>query len=146
MDIINLKEEERFIEEYVNLRNRHLDFLLTAPISVPETKKCLKSDRLEIMGVVQEDGLMGVVILYLDRDGEVAFFARHANKGTGTELISIIEKVAQERGLSSIWAWVLEDNSIAQHVFEKKGFVRLGMSRREYKGSVKYGINYQKKL
>ncbi|MEW6740277.1 MAG: GNAT family N-acetyltransferase [Nitrospirota bacterium] len=145
-EIINLKEHDFFIEQYINLRNSYAELLLTLPVNISDTKEWLKKNDIEIRGVVQDITLLGVVILYLNKNGEIAFFVREQNKGFGGMLLDIIEKLAIERGLKSVWAWVLKDNLIAQRVFEKKGFIKEEIIEREYKGVIKQGIRYKKYL
>jgi len=147
MEIIDFKEKEYFIEQYVHLRNSYTDLLLTSPVNIPETKECLKkTNDIEIRGIVQDNILLGVVILYLNREGEIAFFVKKQNQGMGSRLLEIIEGVAKEKNLRSIWGWVLKENLIAQRVFEKKGFIKEGRSEREYRGIINHGIKYKKFL
>lgn len=144
--VINLKEKEDFFDQYINLRNKYTELLLTSPVTLPETKEWLKREDIEIRGLVQNNVLLGVVILYLNRNGEIAFFVREPNQGIGSRLLQIIQNVARGKGLQSVWAWVLHDNLIAQRVFEKNGFVKIGMSEREYKAITKQGIEYKSDL
>lgn len=144
--IVDLKEEEFFIEQYVHLRNSYTELLLTSPVNIFDTKEWLKRNDIEIRGIVQNRVLLGVVILYLSKDGEIAFFVKNQNKGKGSKLLCIIEKVAKEKNLLSIWGWVLEDNLIAQQVFKKCGFVKEGTTQKEYKGIIKQGTKYRKYL
>lgn len=146
MDEVNLRQREDLIEQYVNLRNSYTDVLLTLPVDVDRTKEWLKKADVEVMGLAKDNILMGVVILYLHRDGEVAFFARERNKGTGSRLLDIIERVAKEKGLRFLWGWVLEDNLIARRTFEKNGYIRKETAGREYKGILKKGVRFTKNL
>lgn len=146
MKIIDLKEEEYFIEQYVTLRNNHTELLLTSPVSISETREWLKRNDIEVRGFVQDDVLLGVVILYKQKDGEVAFFVRYPGKGTGSKLLKEIEEVAREKKLRFIWAWVRKDNLIAQRVFEKNGFKKGEISKRESHDGVKLGTEYKKLL
>jgi len=144
MKVIDLKEEECFVEQYVNLRNKYTELLLTSPVDISQTKEWIKRNNIEIRGLVQDNILLGVVVLYLDRDGEIAFFVKNLNKGVGSRLLEIIEEVAKEKRLRFVWAWVLKDNLIAQRVFDKNGFVKERITEREYKGVTKFGIKYKK--
>ena len=63
-----------------------------------------------------------MVILYVGKGSEITFFVKHPNQGIGSKLLNIIEDVAKERKLTSLWAWVLKNNFIAQRVFTKNGF------------------------
>ena len=146
MKIIDLKKEEFFIEQYVNLRNSYVKLLLTLPVSISETKEWLKRNDIEIRGFVQDNLLLGVVILYLNRDSEIAFFVKYPKKGIGSKLLKIIEKVAKEKDLEFIWSWVLKDNFIAQRVFEKNGFVREKITERMHNKKEYRGITFRKTL
>jgi len=95
--IINLKKEEDFIEEYVSLRNRYRELLLTKPVNVLGTKEWLKRSDIEVRGIAKGPILLGVTILYLNQNGESAFFAKVQNQGLGTKLLKIIEEVAKEK-------------------------------------------------
>jgi len=144
--VIDVKKEEGAIEEYVSLRNRYSEFLLTKPVNLVETKEWLKDNQIEIRGFVRDGTLLGVVILYINRDGEIAFFAKDQNLGMGSKLLHIISQVAEKKNLKSIWGWVLKDNFIAKRVFEKNGFKKEGIAERVYEGSIKQGMRYKKIL
>lgn len=144
MENIDIKERKDFIEQYVRLRNSYAELLLTSPVSITETKEWFKKKDVEVRGLAQDDTLLGVVILYLSRDGEIAFFVKDRNKGVGSKLLDIIEEIARERGLKAVWAWVLKDNLIVQRTFEKNGYLREKNSEREYKGTIRQGIKFIK--
>ena len=146
MRTIDLKDEPYFIEQYVHLRNSYTELLLTSPVNTRGTKDWLRRNDIEVRGFAQDDVLLGVVILYMHNDGEVACFVRYPNKGIGSKLLKIIEGVAKEKKIGSIWAWVRIDNSIAQRVFEKNGFRKTEISEREYDNTLKQGIEYKKLL
>ena len=143
IETIDLKEKEDFLDQYIDLRNKYIELLLTSSVTLPETKGWVKRNNIEIRGLVQDNVLLGAVILYLSRNGEITFFVKDPNKGIGSKLLQIIQNVAREKGLQSVWAWVLNDNFIAQRTFEKNGFVKTGMSEREYKGTTKQGFEYK---
>ena len=144
--IIDLKSEEGFLKEYVALRNRYTSLLLTKPVSVVETKRWLERSEIEVRGIVQGSGLTGVTILYLKRKGEIAFFAKELNQGIGTKLLRIIERVAKEKHLSSVWAWVLDNNLPAKRAFEKSGYKPDCKSRRCHEGENRLGVIFRKQF
>jgi len=144
--IIDLRKDPDFIEQYVNLRNGYCDVLLTSPINVADTRIWLQRDDIEIRGIVRGHVLAGVVMLFLSRKGEIAFFTKHKGAGLGSRLLGIIEVAARERGLDGVWAWVLADNIGAQRAFEKNGFEKEGTFQKEYVGMMKHGIKYKKYL
>lgn len=144
--IIDLKAEKQFLEQYIMLRNSYADYLLTTAVDIAGTTEWLKSKDFEIRCIIDNNTLLGAVILYLNRNGEVAFFAREKGKGIGVKLLYIIEEVAKEHNLQFIWAWVLEHNVPAQRAFEKAGFIKIGSSNREFAGKIKRGINFRKNI
>jgi ribosomal protein S18 acetylase RimI-like enzyme len=146
METIDLKKEKDFVNQYVQLRNTYAELLLTSPMNISKTKEWLKKNDIEIRALVEDDILLGVVILYQNKEGEISFFVKDPNKGIGSRLLNIIEGIARKKNLKSIWAWVLKENLIAQKVFEKKGFIKEGKSEKEYKGMVREGIKYKKYL
>ena len=146
MEVIDFKKDDRFVDQYVRLRNSCVDLLLTSRVGNSETREWLKNENVEVRGLVRDDILTGVVILYMDRGGEIAFFAKGKNRGTGSRLLALIEEIALKKKLDAIRGWVLEGNLIAQRVFEKSGFVSEGMSEREYEGSIRRGVKYTKYL
>lgn len=144
--VINLREHREFWEQYLELRNECREWLLSRKVGIEETRKWIIRDDIEIRAIVEKDRLKGVVILYLHKQGEVAFLARERGKGTGTRLLEIIEKVAREKNLEKIWAAVLKDNQPAQMAFARRGFSREGVVEKEYLGMKKKCDQYQKKL
>ena len=146
MRVVDIKKEHFFMEQYMNLRNRYADALLTACVDREGTEKWLAGENVEVRGLAEGDTLMGVVILYPDKEGEIAFFVREPNSGIGTVLLAVIEEVARSNGLSYVKSWTLKDNAIAQRVFEKSGFFQMGKENREFRGTILAGIRYQKVL
>jgi hypothetical protein len=144
--VVNLKVEKNFIEQYVQLRNLYCDFLVTNPVNIEETKQWLRREDIEIRGIVHNNLLVGVVILFLNRKGEITFFSRIGHPGLGSKLLSIIELAAKEKGLREIWAWVLYDNSIAQKTFLKNGYQKKERSTKKYNGKIMKGIIFKKEL
>jgi len=146
MRTIDLKIDRTLLNQYIELRNSYAEMLLTEPVTPEDTLEWLKRDDTEVMGLAEDDTLLGAVILYLNRGGEIAFFARERNKRVGSKLLFLIEYIAKHKKLQSIWSWVLEDNRIAQRVFEKNGFEKERETVRVYKGISKQGIEYRKIL
>ena len=108
--VLNLKEHSELLPQYVELRNSYCELLLTQSVGVSESFKWIQETTAEIR-VIEENGLIsGVVLLYPDRGGEVAFFAREQQRGIGTKLLKVVDEVARQVRLPSIWAWVREDN------------------------------------
>ena len=147
IEIVDLKEKENLIEEYVHLRNRYAELLLTLPVNVSATKEWIKkNDDVEVRGLVQNNILLGVAILYLNREGEIAFFAKEQQKGIGSKLLNIIEEVAREKKLKGVWAWVLSSNTVAQKSFMKNGYLSEQKTQRRYNDKNLEGFIFRKKL
>lgn len=144
LEIKDLTEEKTLLTQYVALRNRFADLLLTSSVTLKETKKWLHDENVIIKCMVDNNVLLGVAILYLDKKGEIAVFAKNQGRGIGKKMIKAIEKAAKEKKLNSVWAWVLKENIIAQRAFEKNGFVKDGTKERDFKGTLKNGIKYKK--
>lgn len=141
-----MKERQNLVNQYVNLRNKYVHLLLTSFVNVENTIEWLNKANIEIKGLIEDNILLGVGILYFDREGEITIFVKESNKGVGSRLLSIIQEIAAKRGLNSIWAWVLEENVPAQRMFEKNGFKKEGITVRNYKGILRKGIRFVKKL
>ena len=146
MKFVDLREVRFLLPQYVELRNRYKDLLLTKEVMVEETVTWLQRENVEVRCLIQDDLLLGVVVLYPSKDNEITFFVREPGKGVGSRLLEAIENVADEKGIKELWAWVSDDNLIAQRVFEKNGFVKEGINEREYKGLIRHGIKYKKVL
>jgi len=144
--IIDLKETSFFIDQYVDLRNSYCNLLLTEPVTVSGTNAWIKSRDIEVRCAVCGNVLLGSVILYLTRDGEVTYFVKEKNKGLGSRLLEIIEKVAGEKNLKKIWAWVLSDNVIAQHTFLKNGYKMKETSIKKFQNQMRDGFVFEKIL
>jgi len=144
--VIDLKEKRNFLQQYIDLRNQYCKVLLTSQVDLQETEDWMKGNLIEIRGMVKENILLGVVILYLHREGEITFFVKKPNQGIGSQLLRIIEEVARQEKLEYIWGWVLEDNLRAKKAFEKNRFIKEGTRERKFEGQVKSGTVYKKYL
>jgi ribosomal protein S18 acetylase RimI-like enzyme len=144
--VIDLKERRDLLQQYVDLRNQYCKLLLTSQVDLPETEGWIEGNLIKIRGMVKENILLGVVILYLDRDGEITFFVKKPNQGMGSQLLRIIEEVGRQENLEYIWGWVLEDNFIGKRAFEKNRFIKEGTRERKFEGQVKSGTVYKKYL
>ncbi len=142
MKIVDLKDSPEFLEQYIEMRNSYADLLLTQPVGMEQTRLWLKKQDIEVRGLAERDLLLGVVILYLDKDNEIAFFARETNKGMGGLLLDVVEAIAREKELGSCWSWVWKENVPAQKAFEKKGYVRGEGEIRQFQNSPRPGFKY----
>jgi len=144
--VINLKNNERFLAQYVGLRNRYALALLTHPVTIEQTKQWINRSDIWIQGLVQGKLLLGAAVLYGNKKGEITFFARFPGKGTGIRLLNAIESKAHDAGFCSIWGWTKYGNTAARKAFEKGGFRRCGATTRTYGNRSVRGIIYRKRL
>jgi hypothetical protein len=144
--VINLKDEGSFIAQYVELRNKYSEMLLTAPVNVEETKKWLENEDIEVIGVVKGEVLLGVAILYLHRADEIAFFVRTPNCGVGGYLLKVVERSARDKRIESIWAWVLDNNVAARKAFTKAGYTLEKEADKYFERKLKKGVIFRKTI
>jgi GNAT superfamily N-acetyltransferase len=144
VETVDLRKHESFIPQYVDLRNTYKDLLLTTPVTITETKEWLLNKDVEVRCLVKNNILIGAAILYLNKKGEIAFFVKEQKGGIGSQLLDIIEKVARERSLDSVWAWVLSSNVDAQKVFIKNGFFLEKEGKKKYNNKTLKGIVFRK--
>ena len=140
--VLDLKTNLDLLPQYLELRNRYCSLLLTHPATFDQTRNWVRATSTEIRLIVDDGVVLGVVLLYFDRGGEVAFFSRNPARGIGTKLLQVLEKMAGEAGLATVWAWVREDNPVARRVFEKCGYVMSGSAPREYQAALVNGTTY----
>ncbi len=144
--IIDLKREDLFIPQYVDMRNFYANLLLSKPVTIAETKAWLSREAVEVKCLIYHDVLIGAVVLYVRKAGEVALFVKEPKKGAGSELLRIIEHVAVGRNLRSLWAWVLSTNIAAQRTFVKSGYRLEKESSKRYEGQLLNGLIYRKMI
>jgi ribosomal protein S18 acetylase RimI-like enzyme len=141
---VNLKKEPEYLFQYMALRNKYRASLLTDTVTIAGTKTWIENRKIEAFGFLQRKKLVGVVILYLKKKGEIAFFVGQQNRGIGTRLLTRIVDLARRKRLPYVWAWVLKDNKRAQHVFKKTGFVQFRKAVRKYRGKQRQGLIFKR--
>ena len=122
-EIINLNSNNvpiGIINQYVKLRNQNKLNLNTSPVTLEETFNWLSKARVFIKGLINENKLYGVVIIYIDKDYELTFFARDKGKGLGKILLGIADNIAKEKKIDRLWAGTLNNNILAIKSFEVK--------------------------
>lgn len=140
---VDLHKDSPWIAAYVELRNRYTELLLTEPVDVESTRNWLTSqDVAKVRCLIDVDRLLGCVLLYPARKGEVAVFVAEKGRGVGTRLIHLVPEMVSEMGLTSAWAWVRADNPVAGRVFENCGFVPTGAETRTFQGRTVDGRRY----
>ena len=144
--IVDLKVDCGFVPQYVHLRNRYCELLLTYPVNVQETKEWLASANIVVKGIVDGNSLLGAVLLYIDRGAEIAVFVGRKGDGVGVKLLITIEDAARIHGLSDIWAWVRQDNISAIRLFRKSGYLQQTETSRVYSSCAIKGYVFKKAL
>ena len=146
MAVVDLREAHTFIHQYVELRNRYKDLLLTKKVTTDETVAWLEREDVEVRCLVRDNLLLGAVVLYPSKENEVTFFVKEPGKGAGNRLLGIIEDVAKEKGIIDLWAWVLQSNTAARKSFQKREYDQDSIFEREFNGSLFEGIMFHKTL
>lgn len=123
MRIVNLKLNPLYISPYVQLRNHYKDLLMTDPVTIEQTQKWLKSQDVEVRIIVEKNEVLGAIVLYLNKDNEIAIFVKKRGIGLGAKLLKAIIDIAHKRNILYLRAIVRVDNLSAQRFFIKNGFV-----------------------
>lgn len=144
--IVNLKEKQEFLEEYVNLRNNYVKALLTSKVTISDTLKWLANTDIELYGLVEEGILLGVVLIYLEKKGEVTFFVKTPGRGYGSKLLKVADQIAKKRHLPYLWAWTRKENLPAIRAFEKNGYEKQEIKIRNYQGEKIKGYVFVKQF
>ena len=74
----------------------------------------------------------------------VAEFAR--NRGLGYQLLDFSVKYCSTRGVKNCFLELRASNEIAQHIYEKRGFIKVGSRKDYYEGPVEDAILMQIEL
>ena len=146
MRSIDLRKDTGFVNQYIELRNTHANTLLTLPVDMESTLEWLRRTDIDVIGLIEGNTLLGAVIIYYNRKGEITFIAKEPGKGIGGKLLVLIEELALKKRLDYIWAWTLIDNFAAQRAFEKNGFRNCGVVTKHFCGQRKDAIKFIKPL
>ena len=92
IDIVDLEENLQYLDQYIELRNSFTDKLLCEKVTMQDTKEWIKNTQLCIKIATQNSLILGVVILYMDKENEITVFVKEQNKGLGNLLLLEIEK------------------------------------------------------
>lgn len=144
LEIINLKENLGFVEEYVTLRNAWKQNLLTDEVDLDKSYEWVKNSNTIILGVLENRQLTGVGMVYLDKENEIALFVKNQKKGLGTLIMRHLINEMKERNFSYLRGWTYNPNM--RKLFEKYNFKYLGERERAFKGEYYKGGDYEKWL
>ncbi len=146
METIDLKTHRSYVQQYLDLRNALRDLLLTRQLTLEETIPWLDTTDTEIRCLVDDHIVVGVVMLYLEKNGEVSLFTKYPRKGLGSELLCIIEQVARERKIEKIWSWVLATNQAALGAIQKNGKTREAITTKRFGSREFTGVIFTKTI
>jgi RimJ/RimL family protein N-acetyltransferase len=110
--------------QYVGLRNMYVTELATEKVELEETLCWLKQTPVIIQGMVEDDELRGVGIVYRDRHDELTYFARYPRRGIGTLILKRMEDLASAHGIDRLWAKVNSNNVASARCLIRNGWVR----------------------
>ena len=96
--------------------------------------------------------LTGFIIAQLELDSDrlyghiitINVAAAYRRKGIGTRMLSEIETILKQKGISEIQLEVREDNSAALKLYQKSGYQRIGKLENYY--GRKHGLHLKKTL
>lgn len=128
-------------------------WLITTPGAVSEPSEAFWIGELiraeeSLVLVAEADGgeLVGNVLVSVDRGRatehigvlSICIAAEWRDVGIGTELVAGAQSWARERGLRKLSLGVFPDNERAIVVYERRGFVREGLRRQQYRSNDEY--------
>jgi organic radical activating enzyme len=117
--VIDLGRNRRYIQGYIDLRNRYTDELNTKPISVESTVDWFDTGKGGAIRVAVEDGqVVAAVIVHKRR--EVTVFS--AKPHMGDNLLTEAEDMAYELGYADLWAKISPENQRSVRLFLRNGY------------------------
>lgn len=122
-------------------------WLITTPGSVSEPSEAFWIGEMiraaeHLVLVAEADGdVVGNVLVSVDRGVatehigvlSITIDQEWRDVGIGTEMVAAAQRWTRERGLRKLSLGVFPDNERAMAVYEKRGFVREGLRRRQYR-------------
>ncbi len=144
IDIVDLKKNLQYLDQYIVLRNNYKDDLFTEIVTYQETRNWLQNNSIVNMIATQNKMLLGVVILYIDKKNEVTIFVKEKNKGIGTLLLKEIEKHAIKNGLTYLLSWIEASNKASKTLFIKEKYTLIHEKIKKY-NNINYNGNIFKK-
>ncbi len=145
--VVNLKKNQQWLTDYVFLRNKHLQALLSEKVDLAATKEWLRQNDVELYGIIDGGIFQGAVVIYIKEnkgEGEVAFFTSNIGCGYGGRLLKITDVVAVERRLSKLCAWTRDNNVPAINVFRRNRYFLVKKTEKTYRGEKIKGYLFEK--
>ena len=146
INIVDLANNLQFIKPYIELRNSFSDKLLCDTVQLKETLEWIKHNTIVVLVALEQEQLVGAVILYLSKDNEVSIFSKVSRKGIGTHLLQAIERVALKKQLPSLYSWIEDTNKISQTLFVKQKYISKRQSTKSHNNVEYLGTSFQKEL
>jgi spore coat polysaccharide biosynthesis protein SpsF len=124
LEIVNLNSTAsvELLEQYVKLRNKYKDTLNSSIITLEGTKKWLEQNSAYLRGIVKQKMLIGVIIIYINKNYELTFFSKEIGMGVGKFLLNIADDIAEEKKIKKLWAWTSINNFPSIKSLEKNGW------------------------
>ncbi len=125
--------------------------LFSDPWSERSLRESLSQENVKmIVARDASDGVVGYHIFYTSLDeGDVARIAVAPNcrrSGIGNDLLNYIWEYCQEVGIERVLLEVRESNASAIALYQKHGFISLGLRRNYYTKPLEHGVIMEKRL
>jgi len=144
--IVDLLDKLQYLDQYVSLRNSNNKKLLTSCANVEDTLVWLKNERQRVFLACENEVLLGVCIVYFNKENEVSIFVKEHKKGIGTQLLSFVKKVVKSTDMRCLWAWIEDGNIASYKLFNKNGFSYKKDKKKFFNGQEHFGKIYKVKL
>ena len=128
MIFVKLEKGSSTVSSYVALRNSIRSLLCAKEVTVEQTNEWLDTV-VVALAAINDHTLCGAAVLA--KTGEITIFHDGTQKGLGSQLLEKIEVIAVGEGLKKVWAWCKGDNEIAHAFFQKNGYDRETLFKKE---------------
>ena len=122
------------------------------PWSEESIKDNVHSDNYLIMGAYEDEDLLGYVIyMLLSEEAEllrIAVKEEARNKGIATSLLDVMRNKTRDevKEVKSLFLEVRENNTAARKLYEKTGFVEVGMRKNYYSNPTENAVLYKMEI
>ena len=121
---INLKNANvNILSQYIELRNKFHKELDTKQVTLDETITWIQTARVLGTCIMENDTLIGVGIIYMDRGNEVTCFTNIQGKGIVGIVHKSLEKMATKENIHFLCAKTWAGDLRARRSLEKNGYV-----------------------
>lgn len=119
--IRRLNANSRYVPQYVALRNRYTEHLLSHNVDVEETRQWLGLRCVWI--AVQGGSVLGAAWIDASRADQLSIVCAQPGQGVGTLLMDFVEKEAKKYGRRSLSVAVSDRNPPALAFFLSRGYI-----------------------